>query len=87
MISEQERTMVAMNTQAFDTVLEAKCRECGAKHVIFVKITDYIEWKNAAGFIQDLMPYLSDSERELLISSMCGSCFDRLFPVDNIDSL
>jgi hypothetical protein len=83
MISEQERTMVAMNIQVFDTVLQAVCRECGAKHVIFVKITDYIEWKNGAGFIQDLMPYLSDSDRELLISRTCGHCFDRMFPVDS----
>ena len=79
--------MVAMNTQQFDTVLQVVCRECSGKHVIFVKITDYIEWKNKAGFIQDLMPYLSDSERELLISGTCGDCFDRLFPVDKTETL
>lgn len=72
--------MVAMNSDVADTVLEVRCVMCGGKHVIFVKLHDYIEWKNGAGFIQDLMPYLTDSERELLISSTCGSCFDSLFP-------
>ena len=79
--------MVALNEEVFDTVLEAKCRICSAKHVIFIKMTDYIGWKYREGFIQDLMPYLSDSERELLISATCGNCFDRMFPVDRIDSL
>jgi len=87
MISEQERTMVAMNTQEFDTVLAVKCVVCSGEHVIFIKMTDYIEWKNKAGFIQDLMPYLSNAERELLISRTCGDCFDRMFPVDKTETL
>jgi len=79
--------MVAMNQDVADTVLAVRCGVCSANHVIFIKMHDYIEWKNGAGFIQDLMPYLSDSERELLISKTCGDCFDRMFPVDNSDSL
>jgi len=72
--------MVAMNEDVADTVLAVQCRLCAAEHVIFIKLHDYIEWKNGAGFIQDLMPYLSDSDRELLISGTCGSCFDSMFP-------
>ena len=79
--------MVAMNSDVADTVLAVRCVQCSAKHVIFIKMTDYIEWKNGAGFIQDLMPYLSDSERELLISGTCGDCFDRMFPVDKSEDL
>jgi hypothetical protein len=72
--------MVAINEDMADTVLAARCKTCAANHVIFVKIHDYIEWKNGVGFIQDLMPYLSDADRELLISGTCGPCFDSMFP-------
>lgn len=76
--------MVALNTQEFDTVLEVECRLCGADHVIFVKNRDYISWMNRDGFIQDIMPYLSAADRELLISNTCGDCFNELFPpLDN----
>jgi len=79
--------MVALNEEVFDTVLAVKCVVCSGEHVIFIKMTDYIEWKNKAGFIQDLMSYLSNAERELLISRTCGDCFDRLFPVDKTETL
>ena len=76
--------MVAVNAQIFDTVLEVKCRECAAKYALFVKMSDYIKWKYKQGFIQDLLPYLTNNERELLISKTCGDCFDRIFPpLDN----
>ena len=29
--------------------------------------------------IQDAFPYLTPDERELLISGICGKCFDNLF--------
>jgi len=72
--------MVAMNDSVSDTVLAVQCSMCAADHVIFVKMHDYIEWKNGAGFIQDLMHYLSNGDRELLISGICGQCFDSMFP-------
>ncbi|NDG31909.1 hypothetical protein EB118_17775 [bacterium] len=72
--------MVAINEDVSDTVLSVRCNMCSADHVIFVKMHDYIEWKNGAGFIQDLMPYLSNADRELLISGTCGPCFDSMFP-------
>lgn len=78
--------MVAFNTKVFDTILEAKCRLCHGKHVIFVKASDYLKWQYREGFIQDLMPYLSAGERELLISATCSDCFDSMFPpLDNSD--
>ena len=72
--------MVAINEDVADTVMAVSCNMCAANHVIFVKMHDYIEWKNGAGFIQDLMPYHSDADRELLISGTCGPCFDSMFP-------
>ncbi len=72
--------MVAINEDVADTVMAVRCRECTADHVIFVKMHDYIEWKNGAGFIEDLMPYLSNADRELFITGTCGLCFDSMFP-------
>jgi hypothetical protein len=43
---------------------------------------DIADWKMGSGLIQDLMPYLSEGERELLISGFCGSCFNQIFDLD-----
>ena len=32
------------------------------------------------GLIQNAMPNLSADDRELLISGICGPCFDKMFP-------
>ena len=39
---------------------------------------DYEAWENGK-LIQDVMPYLSADEREVLISGICGPCFDKMF--------
>lgn len=78
--------MVAFNADTFDSFVRIHCRFCDAEHAIFLKYHDYFAWKNRDGFIQDVIPYLSNAERELLISNTCGDCFDKLFPpLDNED--
>lgn len=57
-----------------------RCRVCGLSHLIMYHRQDMLDWLIGNGFIQDLMPYLSAAERELLISRTCGACFDKLFP-------
>lgn len=39
---------------------------------------DLAAWKRGT-LIQDAMPYLSDGEREILISKTCGECWDAMF--------
>jgi hypothetical protein len=78
--------MVALNADVFDAAMRVHCHVCDAEYAIFLKYSDYFAWKNREGFIQDLIPYLSDAERELLISNTCGYCFDKMFePLDNDD--
>lgn len=38
------------------------------------------DWNNYCGgmFAQDAFPYLTDPERELLISAVCPTCWDEL---------
>lgn len=70
--------MVALAKQN-DLILHKYCKSCAGHFVLFVNRKDYLDWIIGKGFIQDLMPYLSASERELLISSTCGPCFEKMF--------
>lgn len=55
------------------------CSGCGIDYHFSVDYDGYFRWKKGEGFIQDLLPDNTASERELLISGTCGECFDRTF--------
>lgn len=75
--------MVAISNN-IDTIIEPICRICGLTYTIMVHRQDVLDWMSGKGYIQDILPYLTNGERELLISSTCGSCFDLIFPpIDN----
>lgn len=61
-----------------EMVLEAKCDRCAENHQLRVNEQDYIDWQNGK-HIQDAMPYIPAEAREVLISGICGECFDDLF--------
>jgi hypothetical protein len=67
MIMAQEKTIVAVD-----------CVRCKETQHITVGTADLSTWNNG-GLIQDAMPYLSAGEREILISGVCGTCFDNMF--------
>ena len=54
------------------------CLKCAEAQQITVGNADLDSWENGA-LIQDAMPYLSADEREILISGICGECFDNMF--------
>ena len=58
------------------------CLTCGNEYVIIYNREDMLNWLSGQNYIQDAMPYLTPSERELLISRTCGDCFDKMFPPD-----
>tara|TARA_Y100000034_G_scaffold9382_1_gene10058 strand:- start:615 stop:815 length:201 start_codon:yes stop_codon:yes gene_type:complete len=60
------------------TKLWATCNRCKGQVEMQVQAEDYEAWENGE-LIQNAMPYLSADEREVLISGMCGPCFDNLF--------
>jgi len=39
---------------------------------------DVADWREGK-YIQNAMPYLSADEREILVSGICGDCFDKMF--------
>lgn len=57
------------------------CPFCGHANFIEVNDVDYWAWQNGA-LAQDAFPYFSADERELLISGICPTCWDRVFGSD-----
>lgn len=63
--------------------LSPQCFECGKTFEFNVNDEDYWQWENGE-LIQNAMPYLSETEAELMISRTCGDCFDKLFDENEI---
>ena len=59
--------------------LTGVCLQCESTHQIEVHESDYYDWRSGMP-IQEAFPYLSIDEREILISGICGSCWDKIFP-------
>ena len=78
MRNEKRETM-----QLTDDNLQAQCVRCKDTHVLMVSNHDLKRWEGGE-LIQDAMPYLSAGERELLISGICETCFDKMYGEDPI---
>ena len=60
----------------------AKCMFCKKEHLIEIPKSGYDAWYR--GFpIQDALPMLSADDRELLVSGICGTCYDKIFPEED----
>ena len=55
--------------------------ECNTDYDIMVDPADLKRWHDGE-FIQVALDYLTEDERELLMSGTCGKCWDKLFPED-----
>ena len=56
------------------------CKFCDhAQEIRFVR-ADYERWR-AGSLIQNAMPYLTPSEREMMITQTCNSCWENMFDV------
>lgn len=54
------------------------CPFCGKAHEVEVNESDYWDWDDGTS-AQDAFPYLSASERELLVSGICPTCWNKTF--------
>jgi len=79
-----------MGLQHFETehndgkvFIHTECLECGAKKVIIIAEKQYIALYARNAHIQDIIPEVAIQDRELLISGICGPCFDRLVSEDD----
>lgn len=71
-----------VDTPDGNTIISANCTECGETKQFTVKADHYDAW-NRGELIQRAMPEIPEAERELLISGLCGKCFDALFEDDD----
>jgi len=55
------------------------CHNCKTKDVLEVEVEDWKKWLTGHFFTQDVFPYLTAGERELLISGCCDSCWNAMF--------
>ena len=60
------------------------CPICGKFHEVMVSEADYYNWQDGE-LAQNAFPYLSAEEREILISGICPTCWDKMFPVQEED--
>ena len=58
-----------------------RCPFCGCGNEVEVNEMDYLDWQDGA-HAQDAFPYLSADEREMLISGICPTCWERTFGGD-----
>ena len=58
-----------------------RCPFCGHDNVIEVNKMDYLDWQDGM-LAQDAFPYLSASDREMLITGICPTCWDGMFETD-----
>lgn len=60
-------------------VVAIDCVECQQQQLLKVRPDDLEKYQAGAGHVQDIFPYLLPSEREVLLSRICGDCWDRMF--------
>ena len=59
------------------TIITA-CPFCGHANEIEVNEADYWDWQDGE-LVQNAFPYLSADEREMLISGICPTCWEKTF--------
>ena len=58
--------------------IEITCPFCYKNHAVEVSLAGYIEWERGE-LIQNVMPDLTFTEREQLISHICPKCQAKIF--------
>lgn len=74
--------MVAHISSSARYPMTVECKHCKQVFTLYIDTQDLETWLIGNGFIQDIMPYLTNAERELLISNSCGVCFDKIFNIE-----
>ena len=69
---------------ADSVVVSMVCPFCGNEHTVEVSEYAFYQWQDGA-CIQTVMPTLSATEREQLISHICPACQDKFFDEDDAE--
>lgn len=68
--------MIKINYKEVCVITSCPC--CGKANEIEVNEMDYFDWDDGE-LVQDAFPYLSAEEREMLISGICPTCWNKMF--------
>ena len=74
-----------LNPVVYDKHMICQCRLCKEYSVVSVHQTDFDDWQVTGKFVQDAFPYLSNGDREILISNTCNNCWQDMFGVMDDD--
>lgn len=58
------------------------CESCGTLYTFEVDYEGYLAWRHEGKLLQHALPENTHGERELLLTSTCGPCYDALFVFD-----
>ncbi len=67
-----------MKVNSKEGIVATHCPFCGCTNGVEVNEKDYLDWQDGA-LVQDAFPYLNASEREMLISGICPTCWFNTF--------
>jgi uncharacterized protein YuzB (UPF0349 family) len=59
--------------------IRKQCHQCHNIYELEVIDADYRKYQRNEGLIQNIFPYLSKGDRELLLSGYCNTCFEKMF--------
>lgn len=60
------------------------CPFCAKYSYLTVELEDYKKFKRQdRPLIQDVFPYLSDAEREMLITGTCAECWNAMYSFED----
>ena len=60
-------------------IITVTCPKCKNDITIMVKLGDWLDFLNRKKLIQHCFPYLTTDQRELLMSGICGECWNKVF--------
>ena len=60
-------------------IVEVSCVMCGTVHKLTVPEAGYKLWATGQRKRQHALPKLTPEERELLMSGICPTCWDKIF--------
>lgn len=63
--------------------MQVPCKFCKNPVTIHVRVSDWVAFTTGdQRLIQNIFPYLTPADREILISGMCGTCWDKTFATE-----
>lgn len=63
-----------------EVTIVTECPICHHANEVMVNEEDYFAWAFDGELVQSAFPYLSADEREMLVSGICPTCWDKMFP-------